>query len=299
MCKQSKMLRCCNLCDQQLSRVLFVKNGFNIVQCLSCGLVYVGNPPSKAELEKLYSFDSNYHVNLQGDGSECKEHVNLARQHYELVTKYKTQGRILDIGCSAGFFLKVANENKWETYGLEISKDTAELARKRYGLEVSVGSLYEHSFMPNFFDVVTMWDVIEHVRNPIKTMSVINRILKNDGIIALSTPNIDGLFPKLSYKISNVINYWPHPEPPFHLFQFSKKTIHKLLELTGFNLLKIHDERIPIGYTFGSFGSLFRSSKRLLYSAFFIPMVLLGPIVHSGDSMTVIAKKAHTCKAID
>ena len=73
-----------------------------------------------------------------------------------------------------------------------------------------------------FFDVVTLWDTIEHIEDPLKAMLIVNRILKEGGIVAVYTPNIDGLFSKLSYKIGNLIKYWPHPEPPAHLFQFPK-----------------------------------------------------------------------------
>ncbi len=291
MYQEPKILCSCNLCNNESSKIIFVKNGFNLVQCSSCGLVYVGNPPSEAELEKLYSFGSGYHARFIDESSmEFKHHLNLARQYYEMLEKYKTQGRILDIGCSNGFFLKLARDNGWETYGLEMSKDTAELARKRYGLKVLTGTLQETSFTSKFFDVVTLWDVIEHVENPMKTISIISKILKDDGIVVLLTPNIEGLFPKLSYKVANIINYWPHPEPPRHLFQFSKKTIQKLLRLTGFNVIEIVDIRIPITYTFGSLKSLISSPKRFLYSAFFIPVVLLGPIVRAGDSMFVFAE---------
>lgn len=89
MSKEPKISYYCNLCNQQ-GRVIFVKSGFNIVKCLSCGLIYVGNPPSEAELEKLYSFDSGYHIEFGDDESECKKYLNLATHHYEVIKKYKT-----------------------------------------------------------------------------------------------------------------------------------------------------------------------------------------------------------------
>jgi 2-polyprenyl-3-methyl-5-hydroxy-6-metoxy-1,4-benzoquinol methylase len=273
--------------------VLFVKKRFTLVQCSFCGLVYVSNPPSEMELEKLYSFASGYHLSFRDNELERQKYLNLAKRHYQLIEKHKTPGRILDIGCSVGFFLQVAKEHTWETYGLEISKDTAELAEQRYGLKVLLERLREDSFLPNFFDVVTLWDVIEHVENPRKTMSIINRILKNDGIVAFSTPNIDGLFPKLSYKVANIIHHWPHPEPPRHLFQFSKKTVHELLQRTGFDVLEMHDERIPISYTFGNSKNPLSSPLKFFYAALFIPIALLGPMVRAGDSLIVLAKKAY------
>lgn len=296
--QEHKISRSCNLCNFESSKVIFTKNGFNLVQCLSCGLVYVGNPPSKVELEKLYSFDSGYKVRLRDNSAKFEYDFKLAKKRYELIKKFKKRGRILDIGCSTGFFLDVAKKNGWETFGIEISKDLAELAKKRYGLNVFIGTLDEINFASNFFDAVTMWDVIEHVENPMRTLCVVNRILKNDGIVIISTPNIDGLFPKLSYKVSNVINFWPHPEPPYHLFQFSKETVKKLLNQAGFKVLEIYDKRIGIIYSVGK--SLTGSPRRLLQLAPFIPFFILfsqlGPVIHRGDWITVISKKAGTCK---
>ncbi len=282
----------CLLCKNESPRIIFIKAGFNIVQCPSCGLIYVGNPPAEPELKKLYSFAFGYHTQFRVNNSHTEQNeLNLAKKRLNFLRKYKTEGRLLDIGCSAGFFLKVARDNGWETYGLDISDDTARIARERYGLEVLTGTIEEISYAPNHFDVVMMGDVIEHTANPVNTMLAVNKILKPDGLVILSTPNIDGLFPKLSYKVSKIINYWPHPEPPGHLFQFSKETLTRLLTQTGFIPLEIADRRYSAPYTFGKLGSLIRSPKSLLYTAVFLPVLLLGPVVHAGDEMLVVAKK--------
>jgi len=290
-------LRVCNLCDQESQRVIFVKNGFELVKCPLCGLVYVGNPPSRAELESMYSFDAGYFANYQDKSADDTLALTKATEKYGRIKEHKTRGRILDIGCGPGFFLKVAKEHGWATYGVDISRDTSELARTRYGLQVFTGTLDQANLVPSSFDAVTMWDTIEHVENPVQTMLAVNELLKHDGIVAISTPNIDGLFPRLSYHISSLTNQWRHPEPPHHLFQFSKKTVHKLLKLAGFHTLEMYDKRVPIQYSFGikcslySLKRLIKSPKKFLYSALFVPIALLGPLVHSGDWITVVAKK--------
>lgn len=291
--KETALGNCsCNLCEQDSASVLFVKKGFTLVRCAHCDLVFVGNPPAKAELAKLYSFESGYHVCFRNDSKDCEKNFAIARRHYQFMKTYKSKGRLLDIGCSAGFFLKVARDYGWETCGLEISKDTATIAQQRYGLRVIINTLDESTFVQNSFDVVTLWDVLEHVDNPKKMLSVVNRILKDDGLILISTPNIDGLFPQLSYKVARIMKHWPHPEPPRHLFQFSRRTLHRLLALTGFTLVEVHDERIPLTYTFPP-KDLLLSPKLLVYALIFFPAALIGPIVHAGDSLIVVAKKAH------
>ena len=93
------------------------------------------------------------------------------------------------------------------------------------------------------------------------------------------------------YKVAKIIRYWPHPEPPYHLYQFSKKTIQKLLQLTGFEVVEIIDEQIPITYSFGNIKCLMKSPKKLLYACIFVPVALLGPMLGSGDIISVVAKK--------
>jgi len=282
----------CNLCNNGLSNTVFSKKGYRFVQCLSCGLIYIENQPSESELKKTYSFDANYHNCFQKASSwQTKKQLNAGKRYYRYVGIYKKKGRILDIGCSAGFFLKAARENGWETSGIDISNDTAEIARKRYGLNVLTGTLDENIFPAGYFDVVTMWDAIEHLSDPLKTMSIVNKILVSDGIVILSTPNVDGLFPRFAYKISGKVGDWWHPEPPHHLFQFSKKTISKLLEASGFRLLEIYDKKISIIYTIRSFKILNAPFKKLLYYILLIPMAIFGPMIGSGDLIIVVARK--------
>lgn len=261
--------------------------------CPSCKLVFVGNPPSPADIEKLYSFDSDYHVQFLSPNDELEQNdLSRVRKHFSILKKYSTSGHLLDIGCSVGFFLKIIQEAGWKGCGLEISAHTAKYAKERYGLTVVHGTIENTTaFAPSSFDIITMWDVIEHTSDPLHSMRRVNALLKEDGMIFLSTPNVDGLFPKLSYIASKLISYWPHAEPPHHLFCFSKRTLLRLLKCSGFTAVQIIDKMIPITHTFGSIRTLFQSPLHLLYALLFIPIVLLGVCLHSGDAMIVIAKK--------
>jgi len=269
-----------------------VQNGFYLVQCPSCGLAYVGNPPSKAEIKRSYSFDSGYHSTFADENSpESRLFLELGRQKCALLQRYKSTGRILDVGCSAGFFLKACLANGWETYGVELSQDTADIAMKRYGLSVTVGSLEETDFPSEYFDAVTLWDVLEHVEYPMQTLSEVHRLLRPGGVLGLTTPNISGLFPRMTYNVAKLIHFWPHPAPPGHLFQFSKSTLLRSLEQNSFVTLDIIDERIPLSFLVGHLGVIWKSPRRMLYLAAFGPFSFLGPLLGSGDSMTVFAKK--------
>lgn len=285
--KPSRPPRPCNLCGHRAAKVLITKNGYDVVRCLSCGLVFVANPPSTSELAKLYSSSSNYHARFEDSSGDFRRDCVVARKHLELLEKYMQKGRLLDVGCAAAFFLKEAEADAWEACGIEISSMTANIARTRHGLDVRTGVLEEDTFPPDWFDAVTLWDVLEHMVDPKHTMSIVNSILKVRGIVVISTPNIGGLFPRLSYKVARIANYWPHVAPPGHLFQFSARTLHRLLRETGFEILRTYYQRIPLECSFDTF----LNWRRFLYSLAFIPVALVGPLLRSGDSMIVVAKR--------
>jgi SAM-dependent methyltransferase len=281
----------CRLCLCVDAEHVYTKNGFDLVRCSSCGLVYVHNPPTQEEIERLYVFASGYHTAFRSCGSpESRAHAGRAAQFLRIVRRHSRPGRILDVGCSVGFFLELAQGEGWTGLGVEMSNDTATLARER-GLDVLTGTLEQAGLPPQSFDVLTMWDLVEHVKDPIATVAVAASVLKEDGLLVLSTPNVAGLFPRLSYRAARWTGRWPHPEPPAHLFQFSKTTITRLLRQNGLLPVEIVDRRIPLAYTFGDPSMLLRDPKRLAYAAVFAPLAFVASLVGAGDDMVVVARK--------
>jgi 2-polyprenyl-3-methyl-5-hydroxy-6-metoxy-1,4-benzoquinol methylase len=281
----------CPVCLAKRALPIFEKSGYEIVKCAGCALVFVANPPTDSDLRAIYSFSSGYHADLADRTSPANaKFIRTAKRYVRLLASYRDAGRILDVGCSAGLFLEEARASGWEAYGVELSDDTAAVGRAR-GLNVVTGTLEDAKFPAKFFDAITLWDVLEHVRDPIGTLSLANELLVPGGILALSTPNVQGIFPRLSFRAARLTGRWPHPEPPYHLVQFSKKTIVDTLHRARFEVLDILNHRIPLGYTFGTSGRILRSPKQMLYAAAFVPIALIGPIVNSGDQIDVIAVK--------
>jgi 2-polyprenyl-3-methyl-5-hydroxy-6-metoxy-1,4-benzoquinol methylase len=280
----------CTLCGGGETRPLFDKAGYRLVQCASCELVFVANPPTAEELARIYSFASGYHSKLQSRRLE-RLHLREARAHQAIVAAHATPGRVLDVGCSVGAYLRVAREAGWDAVGLEFSRDSSEVARSQHGLEVVTGTLDDRPFPEGSFDLVTLWDVIEHVPDPLRTMGQVHELLRPDGLVAITTPNIDGLFPQASLPIARLIRYWPHPEPPHHLYQFSKRTLTRLLEEAGFELVALVDQRIRLSYSFGGVLGHAKRPYRLPYTALFAPLALAGPWVDRGDTMLAIARR--------
>ena len=282
----------CPLCKGTAREVIFTKKGFDLVRCGSCNLAYLGKPPTSEELQKLYSFEAGYQTDFAHESSsEVKFHAHAARLSYQLLSRYKSSGKVLDVGCSAGFFLKEAHAHGWDAHGIEYSPDTAAVAAQQPGLQIQSGMLEDAKYEANSFDVVTLWDVIEHVPAPLQTMHTVRNVLRDDGLVAISTPNIDGLFPQLSYRVAKQLDYWPHPEPPHHLMQFSGQTLGLLLARAGFEIVATETKFIPLAFTFDLKNLLRRSPKLWLYTAAFLPTAIIGPWLGAGDWVFVFAKK--------
>lgn len=166
-------------------------------------------------------------------------------------TKYKVmylkniKGRLLDIGCGSGSFIEYMNNYGWETTGIDFDTEAIKTAKQK-NLNVKLGSLDEQKFPDNYFDVVTLSHVIEHVYDPLKLLKECFRILKLGGNIVLSTPNNKSLGHK--YFKEN----WRGLEPPRHIHIFSRNSISKILKKSSFGEFSLFTTNRIARYVFFS-----------------------------------------------
>jgi 2-polyprenyl-3-methyl-5-hydroxy-6-metoxy-1,4-benzoquinol methylase len=281
----------CNACGGTQHEELFFKDGWQLVRCRTCALVFVANPPNDEQRAALYSFASGYHQELGDNAASIAFHQREARRNLAVLTRLRRPpGRLLDIGCSSGLFLAAARDAGWQVRGLEYSPDSAQMARQQHGLAVVTGELGSDTFEPSSFDVVTLWDVIEHVPDPRTVLARIGPLLAPGGLLLLKTPNIDGLYPALSFKVARRLGFWGHPEPPGHLYQFSAATMSAMARSVGFDIGPVIQQRIPLAYSFGPLPGWFRSAKWLGYCITFSPLALVGPWLGRGDDVVVVCK---------
>jgi SAM-dependent methyltransferase len=277
--------RLCAICGQSKTVYLCSKNGYALLQCRACDLVFVANPPAPDELKRIYSFDPGYHA-------ESPRHIAAAQRRLRDLHKYKRTGRLLEIGCASGTFLRHARDAGWDVRGIEISSDSAEIARQKFGIDVTTGTLERGAFAPRSFDAVVLWNVVEHLADPVSVLTSVKEILKDDGALVMETPNVDGLFPRLSYGVSSDGRFWRHPQPPTHLFEFSKKSLRRALDVAGLRTIAIADRYIPLSFSFAAPSAMVRQPKQLAYALAFVPVTLIGPLLGKGDSMVIAATKA-------
>ncbi len=251
----------CNVCESEQISLLVGKDGHSVFQCKSCGLAFT-YPQPEAIAEQ---YDSSYF-----DLYRCRRTFRIKRSDSRLraIELIREPGRILDIGCSLGYFVEAANTRGWQGSGIEISPYASEEARQ-LGLDVRMGVIEDAAYPDAAFDCVTAWDVIEHVPDPTKHMIEVRRILADGGLLVICTPNLG----HLNFRIKR--ENWRHLKPAEHIYYFQKSSICALLEKTGFDVV------YPPVFGGRSFAGSLRASVRCAISRF----------VQFNDVMTVYGVK--------
>ena len=192
------------------------------VKCKHCHLIYMNPMEQVSKTNEYYFKAKNNHA-----PTIRESYLRTAKSQVSLIQKYTSGTNLLDIGCAQGFFLFSASKVGYTTKGIEISRDAAEYARGEFGLDVEAKPFEELRFAENHFDVVTLWQVLEHVPYPLMILKEVHRILKPGGLLVVSTPNIEGIPAKILSK-----RWWDIKR--LHINQFTTRTLTDILQNTGF-----------------------------------------------------------------
>lgn len=251
-----------------------------LVVCKICDLEYL-NPRIKSS----FTFSGYSQAIDRRHNEEDQYRIHSFKRALRNLEKMLINGRkenkkvrVLDVGCAGGAFLKAARDMGYEAIGLEPSKYLAELGRKKYNVEIHQVSLESFTFSKNEFDIITFWDVLEHLPNPKETLQIAYSALNESGTLLLNIPMVDSLPAKImKFKWPFYLNV--------HTYYFSKKTIDNLLSATGFETITIRNywQTLSLGYILTRAG--IRLPRKLISFLKFSVTYYLG-------QRTVIARKA-------
>lgn len=192
---------------------------YTVVECLDCGHRFLSPRPTIDSISHVYP--SKYYANR-----DSFSQIQMTR--YLKQTKFLSgikAGRLLDVGCAGGAWLKVVQSLGWECYGTDFVKSDF----MESGIDIRFGYLPDIDFKPTFFDAVSSWGAMEHVHEPSKYFKYINRILKDKGIFIFMVPNGDSLWSRLAYK----------EDIPRHLHFFRSKDLRQYADKYGFVIQNI------------------------------------------------------------
>jgi len=222
----------CLICSSLSLSVLENYKKHHLCKCTTCNFVFAKKIPTPAELETHY------------EGYERNDYLSpiTIKRYNELLDKfekYKQTKNLLDVGCGIGYFLEEAKKRGWNVYGTEYTDKAIEICESK-GIKMFKGKLNPKDFEEIKFDILTSFEVIEHINNPIEELNNFNSLLRNQGVVYVTTPNFNSL---LRYKLKAAYNVICYPE---HLSYYTPQTLTRVFIETGFKKEKIETTGISI-----------------------------------------------------
>jgi 2-polyprenyl-3-methyl-5-hydroxy-6-metoxy-1,4-benzoquinol methylase len=224
----------CPLCDSSEREVVVARDGERrIVKCRTCDLAYVNPQPDDHSLGEMYA--SGYFQNDDGRGYTNYEALStlltqIAESNIVMLEEHHDIRTVLDVGCATGEFLEAAEAHGWDACGVEFSREAASICRDK-GLRL-LGSTVQEVPQSAIFDVVTYWDVLEHVRDPLGELRCVAGHLGVDGVFATTMPNYGSLRSRLQRG-----RWWAFYSSREHLWFFSVRSLRRILERAGFEVV--------------------------------------------------------------
>ncbi|MDJ0522255.1 MAG: class I SAM-dependent methyltransferase [Planctomycetota bacterium] len=257
----------CPLClDARPARHELDVHGSTLVRCRRCGLVRVDPLPTAAEAERLY--DDAYFRDAERGYVDYVADERVFRSEFRrrlrVLARLGAEGRLLDVGCASGALLTEAKARGFDASGLEPAPATARRAAEVSGCPVSAVALRDALLAPGAYDVITLFDVLEHLVDPRAALRRLRLALAPGGLLAVTVPDYGGLWAHLSGS------RWPFLTPWEHVLYFTRRTLTAALATAGFEQVRFHPACTPL-----SFGTLVAKSP--------VPAALVPPFLrHRG-----------------
>jgi 2-polyprenyl-3-methyl-5-hydroxy-6-metoxy-1,4-benzoquinol methylase len=226
----------CIFCADSTAYIALQENGYCGKKCKKCSLIYISPRPTPDEIIDLYGH-SNAQVTAQSHITDSLLKRLHARHTLKILSSYKTDGELLEIGSGGGFFLDEARNKGFVPYGIELNPTQAHFMQHSLKISCETTPLDTQSFGAKQFDVLYHSDVLSHFHDPVKEFRTMHEKMKDGGVMIFETGNIGDINSKF-YTLFKSFQY------PDHLFFFSEQNIKTLLEQTGFKLIKMYHYNI-------------------------------------------------------
>lgn len=230
----------CPICDNKEYYTLFParcqeqssQNSYQIISCTNCGLSRTYPEPDDTELTELYSLGLYEKSSIPSLANRLNNFLQLERLRY--LKSVHSPGKLLDVGCGKGRFLSSVKALGWQAIGFEPAAKRKEWAENHYNVQVYIGRLDDLPFPDKYFDVITFWHSLEHIKDPSHILAQIKKKLKDEGILIVSVPNFGSTQARFGR------GEWFHLDVPRHLYHFNRKSLNLLLRKEGFEAISVN-----------------------------------------------------------
>jgi 2-polyprenyl-3-methyl-5-hydroxy-6-metoxy-1,4-benzoquinol methylase len=213
-------------------RVEHLPGTFRMVRCQKCGILRQNPRLAWESLKNYYTENYDSHAKLIRHEKGFLRRLDRRYgpwKRLKAIERFVQGGKLLDVGCGTGLFLEEAlRSERWDVIGIEPNERAASYVRNTLNIDVRQDMLTNLSFPPQTFDVVTMWNVLEHIDNPFSTLRYTHQIIKDQGLLVISIPNLEG------WEAGVFGKNWMGWELPRHLYIFPRKNLRLILENIGF-----------------------------------------------------------------
>lgn len=256
-----------------------------LVQCDGCSLVFLNPRPREALVLSSYSGAEDSEFVTQNEARIDTFHrslMGLASRH-----GFAAESSILDVGSAGGAFLKAAKDLGYRVTGVEPNRWLSEYGRTQYGVDLRPTTLEEQKFKAESFDVVTLWDVLEHLHRPAQVLAECRRVLKPGGHLVVNFPDYDSLARRL------MGHRWPFLLS-VHLYYFTRATLERLLADAGFEVARHrpHWQRLELGYVLKRGAALLPFLASVRKAGWFRPFARRHVPYQLGQTLTVAVRRA-------
>jgi len=239
----------CKCCSNNEYKILATLHNAFIARCSNCNLTFVIKGSDIFSDEDYFqTYDLDKYVEYYQEFRN-----RLFKRHLHIIGQLVPKGAILDVGCSFGWFLKIARDFGWRPFGIERSEEISKLTRQTYNLNVLCGDVESANRFNTSFQVITLWNVLEHIAEPVNALKFLYNELTPGGLLVISVPNVNGLFSRIafwSYKASWGKFKFPLEQlyqtntPNMHLFHFSVETLGLILTKCDFEVIKVVKQQV-------------------------------------------------------
>ncbi len=284
----------CPLCSGRNWCLKFNLGVLRVFRCVDCGMMFLNPHLSPKGMKKVFSspellrkinrFLSDY---CEQKTWETPQTLSIYRRILKKIGNFLShKGKLMDIGCGQGTFLKLAVEEGWQAFGVEPNCSNAPELKQTYGIEIDTHDFFEASFTQGEFETVSLWDLIEHVPNPAEMIRRCKQMLKPEGLLVIATPNhfsfLDFLaaftyrmsFGKLGYALEKLYT-------ADHTLYFTDTTLKLLLQKEGFSILEVVKVNTDLD----------RYSMNIMFRCVAECLSMLSRLFNLQNRMIVIAKK--------
>lgn len=284
-------VECCALCQGQRHKTIVAAKSRTVAECLDCGLRALYPMPTLDDLVRINEETVHPFFNACLEDEESYR-AYFARKLDDL-QRQQPGGRLLDVGCGAGFFLDGARSRGYDVAGIDLSPVPAAYAREQLGLEVTVGSIYDYRVPDESFDAVTIFQTIEHDPAPAALTSELFRLLAPGGALMVTTPAADGFVARAMGK------RWFGYRNVEHVSFFSRRSLRHTLERAGFDVVFLeieHGKRLSGKYVLNRLINYYYDHRAFIRNGLRVlhpPMMLLGkvPLFEPWAHLYALARK--------